>query len=333
MSSVRLSSRLLAFVSVAFYLSTLASGLSQEPLQVRFRVVAHTMIVVPVTINGAGPFDFLLDTGNTETVVDRKLAEELHLPPAGKMILMTASGKAVTPLAHTDSLSMAGATVGGLNLLVVNHYADLLPKVRRSLGESFLRYFDLLIDNQRHLIQFEAGPGQLTDMLTGQHLPLSLNGLNEQKLTRNRLIVVGQIYELGNKNMNLQLDSGTARTLLFSTLNKFNLISMQLPTHSVEGILGGSLAADVQTARFLRLGDKMFPNLTVIVPSDIIPPMDIDGFLPISLFRSIFISHSGKFAILDPSAKPAPADSKSPSRPDTEISVARSLRTESPASQ
>jgi hypothetical protein len=276
---------------------------------------------------------FWRGTGNTETVVDRKLAEELHLPPAGKMILMTAQGKAITPLAHTDSLSMAGATVRALNLLVVNHYADLLPKVRNSLGESFLQYFDLLIDNQHHLIQFEAGPGPLTDILTGQHLPLSLNGLHEQKLIRNRLIVVGQIYELGNKNMNLQLDSGTPRIVLFSTLNALNLISMQLPTHSLEGILGGSLAADAQTARFLRLGDKTFPNLTVIVPRDIIPPMDIEGLLPTSLFRSIFISHSGKFAIVDPSAKLAPAHSKSPSRPDTEISVARSLRTESPASQ
>ena len=332
MSSAHLSSRLLAFVSFAFYLSTLVSVLGQEPLQVRFRVVAHTMIVVPVTINGAGPFDFLLDTGNTDTIVDRKLAEELHLPPAGKMILRTASGKAVMPLAHTDSLSMAGATVRGLNLFVVNHYADLLPKVRGSLGEGFLQYFDLLIDNQHHLIQFEAGPGPLTDMLTGQHLPLSLNGLNEQKLTRNRLIVVGQIYELGNKNMKLQLDSGIRSFVLFSTLNILNL-SMQLPTHSVNDILGGSLAADAQTARFLRLGDKTFPNLSVIVPRDIIPPMDIEGLLPTSLFRSIFISHSGKFAILDPSAKPAPAHSKSPSRPDTEISVARSLRTESPASQ
>src|SRR5258708_15315098 len=244
MPSVRLSSRLLAFVSFAFYLSTLASALGQEPLQVRFRVVADTMIVVPVTINGAGPFDFMLDTGNTDTVVDRKLAEELHLPPAGKMILMTAQGDAVTPLAHTDTLSMARATVRGLNLLVVNHYADLLPKVRGSLGESFLRYFDLLIDNQHHLIQFELGPGALTDILTGQHLPLSLNGLNEQILARNRLIVVGQIYELGNKNMKLQLDSGTPSIVLFSPLNILNLISRQSPTHSVGAILGAPLPPD-----------------------------------------------------------------------------------------
>ena len=42
-------------------------------------------IVVPVTINGAGPFDFLVDTGDTDTIIDRKLAEELHLLSAGKI--------------------------------------------------------------------------------------------------------------------------------------------------------------------------------------------------------------------------------------------------------
>src|SRR5258705_9026438 len=113
MPSLRLSRRLLAFVS--FCLCNLPSGLGQEPFQVKFRVVTE-MIVVPVTINGAGPFDFLVDTGSTDTIIDRKLVEELSLPSAGKMILETAQGKAVTPLAQTDSVSMGGASVRGLNL-------------------------------------------------------------------------------------------------------------------------------------------------------------------------------------------------------------------------
>jgi hypothetical protein len=315
MSSLRLSSRLFAFVSFCLYLSTLPSGLGQEPFQVKFRVVAD-MIVVPVTINGAGPFDFLLDTGNTDTIIDRKLAEELRLSPAGTMILMTPQGDAVTPRAHTDSLSMAGASVRGLNLCVVNHYADIRPKVRGSLGEDFLRYFDLLIDNQGHLIQFELGPGPLADMLTGEHMPLSLDGFNEEKLTRTRLVVVGNIF--GNKDMKLQLDSGTPSIVLFTTLNTSPLISGASSSYSLGGILGGGSLVDPQTARFLRLGDKVFYDLTVFVPRGKIPPMDIDGLLPTSLFRSIFISHSGRFVILDPSIK----------KPDTGIAVVQSMRSE-----
>jgi hypothetical protein len=308
MSLLRLSSRLLAFVSFCLYLSTLPSGLGQEPFQVKFRVVADK-IVVPVTINGAGPFDFLLDTGDTDTIIDRKLAEELHLLPAGKMILMTTQGDAVTHLVDTDSLSMRGATVRGLKLVVVNHYANILPNVRGSLGEDFLQNFDLLIDNQRHLLQFESEPGPLADMLTGEHMPLSLNGFYEQKLTRNRLVVVGNIF--GNKDMALQLDSGTPSILLFSKLNKPSLISEKRTVHFVGGIFGSSFVADAQTVMHLRLGGKTFSDLTVLVAAGNMPPMDIDGLLPTSLFRSIFISHSGKFVILDPSTKkPALAQAK-----------------------
>lgn len=288
------------------------------------------MIVVPVTINGTGPFDFLLDTGTTNSIVDRKLARELRLAPAGKMILATASREAVTPLVHTDSVSMAGATVHGLNMLVVNHYADLLPGVRGTLGEDFLRNFDLLIDNRRHLIEFEFGRGPLLERLTGEHLILNLNGFNEGNT---QLVVVGHFY--GNKDMKLLLDSGTPSIVLFSELNQLAVISRQSqsPSHPVLGILGRGFAADAQPSSFLQLGNQRFRFLTVMAAIGNLPSMDIDGLLPISLFKSIFISHSGKFVILDPSAKPAFAQPNSPSRPETEISDVRSRQNGSPASQ
>jgi hypothetical protein len=326
MPSIRLSRRLLALVS--FCLSSLPSGIGQEPFQVKFRV-AKDMIVVPVTINGAGPFDFLVDTGSTDTIIDRKLAEELHLPSAGTMILETAEGKAVTSLIQTDSVSMGGATVRGLNLGVVNNYANILPKVRGSVGEDFLGSFDLLIDNRRHLIHFEPSGGLLADRLTGEHLPLSLNGSYEGELTRNRLVVVGRIHELGNKNVNLLLDSGTPSTVLFTTLNTSTLVSGASLSYSLGGIFGNGSLVDPQTARFLRLGEKVFIDLTIFVPRGKIPAMDVDGLLPTALFRSIFISHSGKFVILDPSTNTALGQSKPAPHPDADISVARSLQTES----
>ena len=38
-----------------------------------------SMIIVPVSINGSGRYDFMLDTGCGKTMVDQRLAEELHL--------------------------------------------------------------------------------------------------------------------------------------------------------------------------------------------------------------------------------------------------------------
>src|SRR5215471_4677537 len=37
-------------------------------------------IVVPVTINGQGPYKFVVDTGATLTCVDQELARQLNLP-------------------------------------------------------------------------------------------------------------------------------------------------------------------------------------------------------------------------------------------------------------
>src|SRR5215469_1342974 len=233
MTSFRLSSRFLALLSFALYLSTSVSGCGQQPHQVNFRVTGESIIVVPVTINGAGPFNFMLDTGTTNTLIDRKLAEELHLPPAGKRLLSRFQNEAVTPLAHADSVSMAGANVRSLDLLVINHLADGPPYVHGSLGEDFMRYFDLLIDNRHRLIQFELGPGPLTDMLAGEQLPLTLNGSNENEPTENRLIVIGQCIEPGGREMKFQLDSGATRMMLFSGLNTRGVFS-SVSTHTVE---------------------------------------------------------------------------------------------------
>src|SRR3954454_11842732 len=43
------------------------------------RFVQHTIIVIPVKMNGRGPFDFIVDTGSLITVVDPALAVELML--------------------------------------------------------------------------------------------------------------------------------------------------------------------------------------------------------------------------------------------------------------
>ena len=326
MVSFRRPSRLHVLLSFAFCLPALTAALGQPPYQVRFRVTGESIIVVPVTINGSGPFDFMLDTGDTKTLIDQKLAEELHLPNVGARRVTAPGKEAVTALAHTDSVSMGGADVRGLNLFVINHLADGQSHVRGSLGEDFMRHFDILIDNRHHLIQFEPSPGPLTDMVAGERLPLSLNGSIEKERTENRLIIVGHCFESGDREIKFQLDSGVSGIVLFSGLNPMT-VSL-LPPHFVGGPLGGGFEANFQTAH-LQLGKRVF-NKAVAVPEGNLSlrGVDVDGLLPTSLFQSIFISHSGKFVILEPSAKPAIAQSKPSSLTETEIPEVECMPTE-----
>lgn len=310
----------IALLSFAFYLSS-ASGLV-KPMNVKFRKAGQSMIIVPVMINGAGPFDFLLDTGSSSSMVDQKLVEELHLPFAGRTVLESPYGQAVTPVVHTNSLGMANATVASLDLVILDNHAGVRPKVRGVLGEDFLRYFDVFIDYGHRLIQFESGPGPLRNRLIGEHLPFSANGSGEEKLNSNLLVIMGH-FEMDHfdafrtKDAKLLLDSGTPYLLLCSQVTKAE-IPGQPESLSVSGLLGSSFEAYAQTAH-LQLGKRFLSGVTVVVPIQNTPARDVDGLLPTSLFRSVFISHSGKFVILDPSAKPAVAQSELPSHADTDI--------------
>ena len=56
----------------------------------------------------------------------------------------------------------------------------------------------------------------------------------------------------------------------------------------------------IDTIRSLSLGRNSLTNLTLIAISRR-AEVDTDGLVPTSLFHSIFISHEGKFVILNPS--------------------------------
>ena len=49
----------------------------------RLRLIQNAQIIVPVTVNQTGPYDFLLDTGAQITTVDPALAKALDLKTEG----------------------------------------------------------------------------------------------------------------------------------------------------------------------------------------------------------------------------------------------------------
>src|SRR5215469_9451028 len=78
--------KLLTAISLAAFSVTALRGERHCPgngPSVPLRVVQETLIVAPVTINGSGPYDFLVDTGAQITTIDSRLAEQLDLRTEG----------------------------------------------------------------------------------------------------------------------------------------------------------------------------------------------------------------------------------------------------------
>lgn len=65
-------------------------------------------MTVQVTINGAGPFRFVVDSGATRTVISRRLAQLLRLPDAGTAELHSVGGASTVALARIDRLTLGG---------------------------------------------------------------------------------------------------------------------------------------------------------------------------------------------------------------------------------
>ena len=120
-------------------------------------------IVVPVKVNGQGPYDFVLDTGATFTCVDRALAEELKLPewsgPLGTVVLTPGEGG--MKLVEIDALEVGGGPRASDLVACSIDLSRMQPPgfgVRGLVGLNFLKNYRVTIDFERKSLRLEK-PG------------------------------------------------------------------------------------------------------------------------------------------------------------------------------
>src|SRR5687768_7330857 len=83
------------FAAAAVLVTSLTTATAQEPLPVDANVEVldidrerYDRMTVAVTIQGQGPFDFMIDTGAQATVLSRALADQLQLFDRGSALLV-----------------------------------------------------------------------------------------------------------------------------------------------------------------------------------------------------------------------------------------------------
>lgn len=113
-------------------------------------------ILVPVKINGTGPYQFVLDTGATFTCVDEVLAERLELPqPVGLVGYGATLGKSGAVTLHNiKTLEVGAARASGLTAcaLDLQGMQKLGLGVEGLLGLNFLKSYKVEIDFTRKVL-------------------------------------------------------------------------------------------------------------------------------------------------------------------------------------
>jgi predicted aspartyl protease len=128
---------------------------------VPIKVVIHgraTAELVPVYIDGKGPFEFLLDTGSTVSSVSEGLASRLHLTKSGSTAKVHGvTGSSKVPQATVTRWKLGAAALAPDALSELN-LASTSGGVAGLLGSDELRHFgSVTIDFTRHQLRLGRG--------------------------------------------------------------------------------------------------------------------------------------------------------------------------------
>lgn len=159
--------------------------------------VTHGKPYVMVTINGKGPFRFLIDTGTGgDAIITTELAQVLDLPVTGEARLNDPTGKGgqSAPIRRISSLRVAGVDFNGIRaiehslpngegicqgIIGFTLFRDFLFTLDYVNGKLILAQGDLMPDGEKSVVSFRMPDG----------VPVA------------RLVI-------GNKEVEAQLDSG-----------------------------------------------------------------------------------------------------------------------------
>lgn len=268
------------------------------------RFVQRALIVIPVKINGSGPFDFMVDTGSQVTVIDPSLLAQLGLKPQSKVGVISVASYAQASATVLDTLEADSKVVEKTPAIFQNlrpiQVAD--PRIRGVLGESFLAHFDLFVDYGHKLLCLDE-TSVMRDSVRGEHIPFVPPQHPEDELPFiERLVISVRLSGSGARPILLQLDSGSDGLILYPR-SEANSILLRQATLQVDGMTRAQRAFAVLPLQDMQIGTRTLTHVYFVTPVSVehnVPTLETDGVLPTVLFQRVFISSSGHYVIFDP---------------------------------
>lgn len=263
---------------------------------VKFKLMREYIIVIPVTVNGAGPYEFLLDTGTNTTLMSNEFARRIGLRPVDRVSLLTVSGTKIVLRSHLESIAVGSKSVANLEVLFseLREVRSVKSEICGVLGQNFLRRFNYLIDYRKQQIEIED-QDELENGLCGERQSI------ESHAGRTLISVK---YPSADQSWRLVLDSGMPTLLLFAPAWQRLKIDWDQTGKTIVRLKSDVSSQLVEQRRLpgFKIGNERFDDLPVIlIDSQRLDEGRIeDGLLPMSLFQKIYFNHRKGYAILNP---------------------------------
>lgn len=225
-----------------------------------------------VYLNGHGPYRFLVDTGCSLNHLDKRVADEIGLGETLHTTLTSSTGAAAVSGGSGIEVALDSARAGNRIFLFagLDRIQRTWPDVKGILGQDFLSHFDYLIDVRARKLEF--GPHEF----------------------RGRAIRTAYRIDHGRPVVStslgwLVLDSGSPRLMRFGIEATRTTLEMRTLT--------GTAALGTVTS-VLRIANNTFwRGDAIAIPHA--AESAVDGMLPVSLFRSVYVSNSGGYIVFE----------------------------------
>jgi hypothetical protein len=269
---------------------------------VPLRFVNRHQIVLAVSINHSGPYNFFLDTGMQVTTVDPTLAAELHLQPQGAAVVAGVGSLQSASFARLDLLEVGSQSVAGQKALVydLRGLYSFDPHIQGVLGEDFLEHFDVLIDNGHRRLCLDSSNSMRANV-RGPHTALVTPAEVADGFILPGLIIVEARLSDGNRPVRLMLDSGANGAILFNSSEYLD--APQRGYLQGAGVDGRQMIFSALPPQHVKIGSLELSG----VPFVALPGFHkdsrakgFDGVLTLGLFDLIFICHADHFVVLEP---------------------------------
>jgi hypothetical protein len=269
------------------------------------RFVERALIVIPVRINEAGPFDFVVDTGSQVTMIDPAVASELQLRLEGSAGIISVGRFARGSMTVLKTLEANSQTLEGPIAIVQDlgpiHAADAY--IRGILGENFLSHFDLFVDYAHKLLCLDPTT-TMRDKIRGERIPLVRpQQANSELPFMERLVIATHLSGAGTRPIFLQLDSGCDGPLLFAHGKEEAIPLLERATLREGNLTEAQKAFAALPPPELRIGKRTMSDVAFVTPVSAaknVQRLDEDGLLPTLLFQRVFISGADHYGVLDP---------------------------------
>jgi len=187
--------------------------LSPRNAKIKFRLAggAQPLILLPTRVNGAGPFDFILDTGAGTSLLSTELAQQLNIKVLGTKEGQSAGGKVSVSLAKVESLALGQAKIEDVEVGIVDlgHIGKTIgTKIDGDVGYNFLKHFRVTIDYQTGEIRFDD-PKRTENFGKPSKAEIPMRLASPAKP-----LVLVDVYGNGRGPFQFAIDTGTSTTAI-----------------------------------------------------------------------------------------------------------------------